>query len=537
MIELEMFLLAVRAEVDAMLQPQQPVKLGKSYPLGQCLEITLAVQRQLRLVDASGFNGVAANGHVALSAFFRAGGTLRQIWGDLRGQFFQNAFLIGTLYVDVSNDTVVPTKPKVEILPFAKSQLTPIQDYLHFKRIAEGYWHDRIFPNHVLPELAAYCPLIHVSPFGRVRLYDPTRYMVAMTQATAFRASEDVLRDSAMPADLFALVVKNLQYTKLKFARTPEQGRIEALDHCRMYRAKRWHKSDRQKDKIVAAVYDANRRLATVVIDQSGENSIVRGGTGNSIQAIAADKASLPIRSVDKPPLEHMTNRMAQYVVVTTERHASKRWQRNSHYHFAAHDALCSLMEQELPQATMALPVAFIVSGEAFGLVAVQGLLPGKNAFVNSDGSWLAGYLPAAYRTYPFRLAGTENEQQLLCIDENSGLITDGPQGERFFDDEGKATKAITDVMNLLIQQEANRTTTANICAVLQKHNLIQPWPIKVQAGHRIQTIEGLYRIDEAALNALPPQAFIELRDIGALTVAYCQLLSMQNVQKLAKLM
>ena len=45
--------------------------------------------------------------------------------------------------------------------------------------------------------------------------------------------------------------------------------------------------------------------------------------------------------------------------------------------------------------------------------------------------------------------------------------------------------------------------------------------------------MEGLYRIDEAALNALPDDAFLSLRKPGALPLAYAQLMSMSQFGKL----
>ena len=50
------------------------------------------------------------------------------------------------------------------------------------------------------------------------------------------------------------------------------------------------------------------------------------------------------------------------------------------------------------------------------------------------------------------------------------------------------------------------------------------------------QQVEGLFRIDEAALNALPADALAEVRDANALALAYCQLLSQQRLQALGKL-
>ncbi|AQV96387.1 hypothetical protein BJN34_21185 [Cupriavidus necator] len=260
--ELEACLLTVRAQVDPCLQRLQPVKLGKPYPLGQCLEISEAVQKRLRDVNQSSMSPYAAVGLRALRSFQRAGGTFRQVWGDLRGQYFQNAFQLGTLYVDVSNDTVVATKPKVEILPFAKARFIPIADFQHFSKVASCYWQGSIYPNHLLPRLAPHCPLIHVSTTGRVTLHDATDYMLAMTCARRFQPSEAVLREAPMSEDLFKSIVRALENSRHKLARSPEHGRQLALRHCRQYRTKRWHRSSRHTANVIQVVQEINLRLA-----------------------------------------------------------------------------------------------------------------------------------------------------------------------------------------------------------------------------------------------------------------------------------
>ena len=50
------------------------------------------------------------------------------------------------------------------------------------------------------------------------------------------------------------------------------------------------------------------------------------------------------------------------------------------------------------------------------------------------------------------------------------------------------------------------------------------------------QRVAGLYRINEAALNALSNEDFLEVRQSGALSVVYCQLISMHNLKNLAPL-
>lgn len=259
--ELEVFFLAVRRQLDPELERLQPVKLGKPYPLGQCLEIAQAVEKRLRTVAEAALPAEAAQGLRAFKAFLRAGGTLRQVWGDLRGQYFQNAFQLGGLYVDVSNDTVVPTKPKVEILPFREAQFIPIRDFGHFRQIARSYWQHEVYPNHVLPELAPHCPLIHVGGQGRITLNEATQYMLAMTRAQGFAPSEAVLSEAAMPAALFEQVCRALRDAGYRLPRSPEHGRTLALQQSRQQRAKRWHLEPARPAKVIHEARKINLQL------------------------------------------------------------------------------------------------------------------------------------------------------------------------------------------------------------------------------------------------------------------------------------
>jgi hypothetical protein len=115
-------------------------------------------------------------------------------------------------------------------------------------------------------------------------------------------------------------------------------------------------------------------------------------------------------------------------------------------------------------------------------------------------------------------------------------LVNDGPEGEAFFDEEGNPSKAIQDVLGFLNTVQAARKVTATACAVLAKHELIQPWPINVETVDGVKSVDGLYRIDEAKLNQLSPDALVEVRDAGGLLIAYCQLLSMQHLPILGEL-
>lgn len=191
----------------------------------------------------------------------------------------------------------------------------------------------------------------------------------------------------------------------------------------------------------------------------------------------------------------------------------------------------------ELPKALQSVPIGFIEqSGGVFVPAALLSLQPNKNQFVTADGRWIQAYIPAACRAYPFILAKTEEGQQVLCIDQDSGLVVDGVDGEAFFQEDGQVAPLLQEVLNFLHQTEQSRNVTAAACALLKKYELIKPWPITVKSDGEDKTINGIFQINEGALNKLPADALVEIRDAGALVLAYCQMLSMQHLPVLGQL-
>lgn len=229
---IESFLLHMRAEIDLELKAIQPQKYGKLYPLGQCLEITQAMEKRFKKMQNMYLKGAPAEGRTALCKFVKNGGGIRQIWGDLRGEYFQNAFLIGDYYVDVSNDTVNPAKPKVEILPFDQAQLSPIRDYHHFARLTQRYWKAQAFANFVLPECSAHSPVILVFDDGRVQFQPTSIYMTALTLRDRFVPSEQFLSDFDLPIGLFNNLHIVLSQAGFAVATDIRAGRAAASSSC-----------------------------------------------------------------------------------------------------------------------------------------------------------------------------------------------------------------------------------------------------------------------------------------------------------------
>lgn len=225
-----------------------------------------------------------------------------------------------------------------------------------------------------------------------------------------------------------------------------------------------------------------------------------------------------------------------QLTAITSEQFATKSWKRSTGYAFAAQANILPVTAAELAQLVPAMPLGFVQAEGSFQLVAIAAWQPGTSLMVAPDGRWLGEYVPVTLRAYPFRLVKPQDrEDSVLCFDESSGLLAEAGQGEAFFDEAGALSQAVKDVLGFLSQIERSRMTTQAAVDALQAAGLIQPWALNLQQGEKTVPVEGLFRIDEAALSALPDDAFLSVRKAGALALAYGQLFSMNQLAMLSK--
>lgn len=216
---------------------------------------------------------------------------------------------------------------------------------------------------------------------------------------------------------------------------------------------------------------------------------------------------------------------MSNYTPITRQTHAKKHWQKFTNYNFAAQTQTARVVAAELGQAVRTLPMAFVKQGDNFILSAVMALEPDQNLYVAPDGRWLGGYVPAAFRGYPFSI-----QNGTLHIDEDSGLVSEDTSGQALYDKTGELTKPVQDVQNFLRQIEQNRTITDLAVAALSDAGCITEWQFKDK------DVAGLYRADEAKLNTLDGETYLKLRKTKSIAIAYAQLFSMANIGVFDKL-
>jgi hypothetical protein len=225
---------------------------------------------------------------------------------------------------------------------------------------------------------------------------------------------------------------------------------------------------------------------------------------------------------------------MAKFVPINKTRHAAKAWVRPTNYTFAAREATVPIVGLEVAMAAPNMPLAFVKAEKLTQLAAITAPQTGNNLFVGKDGRWLGSYVPAVLRCYPFRLARIEGKEEMaLCVAEES--LAD--KGEPLYDGEGNLTPKVKNSAAVLESYEKSRQQTLFAAATLEEAGVLTPWSIKFKAPNGAEVrLDGVWRADEAALNALDEATFLKLRKVGALPIAYAQIISMSRLAMLSRL-
>ncbi|MBU1620476.1 MAG: hypothetical protein KJ556_06570 [Gammaproteobacteria bacterium] len=237
----------LRLQVDLELVPRYPYLGTKIYPLGRCKEIRDAVfmQLQQQLPQAT------EPGLLLIRDQLAKGKSLKKIWGALRGVYFQNAMSVGDWYLDVSNDTVNPNKPRIEVLPLASSGFAEVTSFEQFISVARTYWEVEVYRNDICPALAPYMPLLYVSKDGTCWLGEATDNMLAVATTSQFSASERILLTLPAPPKQAVIgwqqVLSQVNHSDFLH----QQG--DAVEYCQAYRAKHYEQDPSIRDSAVMA--------------------------------------------------------------------------------------------------------------------------------------------------------------------------------------------------------------------------------------------------------------------------------------------
>lgn len=186
-------------------------------------------------------------------------------------------------------------------------------------------------------------------------------------------------------------------------------------------------------------------------------------------------------------------------------------------------------------------PIVYVRAGkdeqgqELVAPMAVLGLVPDENLYLQPGGGWKAGYQPAYFRRYPFGMASIGPGQMAICIDANFDGFSQS-EGEALFDAQGEPTDFMKGVQRFVEDYEGEVQRTREFCTALQKAGLLQDmrFDATLPDGQTLG-VDGFLAIDEKKLAELPDATIGEWHRNGYLGLIHAQQISLGLMRRLVE--
>jgi hypothetical protein len=192
----------------------------------------------------------------------------------------------------------------------------------------------------------------------------------------------------------------------------------------------------------------------------------------------------------------------------------------------------------EFPQASQEYPIVFGKdASDVVFPVALLGLQPNQNLYIDDNNKWNATYIPAYARRYPFILAkasGATDDQFTVCIDEGYTGFNTAKEGKPLFDQQGEQTEILTQAVDFLKDYQNHVALTTVFCENLVKLDLLESMTanIETKSGEKM-SIGGFFAISRDKLKMSKPENLSDLAKTDQLELIYSHLNSLRNVKTL----
>ncbi|MPY21001.1 SapC family protein [Shewanella psychropiezotolerans] len=205
-------------------------------------------------------------------------------------------------------------------------------------------------------------------------------------------------------------------------------------------------------------------------------------------------------------------------------------------YSQVANQHILPITLHEFSRAATEYPIVFVKNSETgqFQPVVMLGLQPEQNLSV-VNGEWIGSYIPNIVKDYPFAvvLNAEQPEKIWIGIKEQSAQV--GTEvGEPLFN-AGEETPFFTKRREEIVQHFEQEQATQAILQLIAEKGLFRQQSLTVNIKGDQRNINGLYMIDEAKLNDLNDDDFLDLKKRGLLGPIYGHLTSLHQVNRLAR--
>jgi hypothetical protein len=216
---------------------------------------------------------------------------------------------------------------------------------------------------------------------------------------------------------------------------------------------------------------------------------------------------------------------------VSKTRHAGMSVEVGADYGFSRSVNAVPVMAVEFPHAAAEYAVVFAGDDKEVMPAAILGVREQENLYLTAEGGWRARYIPAFVRRYPFVFSSQDAGKTFtLCIDESFGGLNKEGRGERLFDDAGKPSAYVDNVLKFLQQYQIEFQRTQAFCRKLRELNLLEPMraQLTLGSGERM-ALTGFMAVDRGRLKTLGAERLAELAKSDELELVYTHLQSLRN--------
>jgi hypothetical protein len=213
--------------------------------------------------------------------------------------------------------------------------------------------------------------------------------------------------------------------------------------------------------------------------------------------------------------------------------HAKLRFTPLTTFKFARKLTAIPLIGVEFPLACRQYPIVFFEN--LSGMISAQAVLSlkeGVNSFLDDKGQWMATYVPAFVRRYPFVLAEIPGKAEDfdVAFDEASGCFHP-KKGEPLFDDHGGPTPFLQSQIEFLRMFHVEHQRTQEFLNTLKADGLLAPYNVDVVRGGDSArfSVRNAMVVDEAKLVGLAPDKAGAYLKSGYFAMIYAHLISLQS--------
>lgn len=231
---------------------------------------------------------------------------------------------------------------------------------------------------------------------------------------------------------------------------------------------------------------------------------------------------------------------MSEPTALDFEKHGNLRLSESQDFTQFKSQYLVPVVLHEFSTLATDFPLVFVRNSGTGDFVptALMGLREGVNLFCQQP-EWPATFIPSTFLLPPFSAHRTqvESEEAVIAIDEESELLSTS-MGEPLFDADGKYTPYLQKRIDQVIEVTRHSLQSLNLCKYIAKMNLLKTGTLSLQYNSSAPKyeLEGVYTIDEEAIQKLSDEDYLELRRRGLVPMIYSHLTSLHQLTRIIRL-